>query len=118
MLPVSCGSGPLSCAADTDGWVRRPPREVQKVVNPSKPITADRVHLETLLQQFGLETLLNIDPNPINFVGVGILHSTKAQIGCLLRIEPNRDAQAYRVTLRTSNEAASMHLCTLLAAQL
>lgn len=32
-----------------------------------------------------------IDPNPDNFVSAGILNTKAALIGCLLRLEPNKD---------------------------
>lgn len=34
-----------------------------------------------------------IDPNPDNFVTAGILHTQSAQIGYLLRLEPNGQSQ-------------------------
>jgi Alpha adaptin AP2, C-terminal domain len=40
----------------------------------------------------GLGLLDGIDPNPDNFVCAGIVHSTLHQIGCLVRLEPNKQA--------------------------
>ena len=35
-----------------------------------------------------------IDPNPVNAVAAGVLHmSTGGKVGCLLRLEPNKDAK-------------------------
>ncbi len=34
-----------------------------------------------------------IDPKPENVVGAAILHTTNAQVGVLLRVEPNSEAQ-------------------------
>jgi AP-2 complex subunit alpha len=45
------------------------------------------------LSGFGLQLLRGIDPNPDNFVCAGIIHTKTIQIGCLLRLEPNRQAQ-------------------------
>ena len=42
---------------------------------------------------FYSQLLENIDPNPDNFVSAGIIHTRSAQIGCLLRLEPNKQAQ-------------------------
>ena len=42
---------------------------------------------------FGTSLLDGIDPNPENFVMAGIVHTRDAQIGCLLRLEPNKQAQ-------------------------
>ncbi|KAB1273309.1 AP-2 complex subunit alpha-1 [Camelus dromedarius] len=66
---------------------------------------------------FGSALLDNVDPNPENFVGAGIIQTKALQVGCLLRLEPNAQAQMYRLTLRTSKEPVSRHLCELLAQQ-
>lgn len=42
---------------------------------------------------FGMQLLDGIDPNPDNFVCAGIVHMRTQQVGCLLRLEPNRNAQ-------------------------
>lgn len=42
---------------------------------------------------FGLSCLVGIDPNQDNFVGAGIFHSRNQQVGVLLRLEPNKQAQ-------------------------
>lgn len=42
---------------------------------------------------FGMQLLDGIDPNPDNFVCAGIVHMRSQQVGCLLRLEPNRNAQ-------------------------
>ena len=34
-----------------------------------------------------------IDPNPDNFVCAGIIHTRAVQIGVLLRLEPNKQAE-------------------------
>ncbi len=39
---------------------------------------------------FGLCLLQGVDPNPDNFVSAGIIHTRNQQIGCLLRLEPNK----------------------------
>ena len=39
-----------------------------------------------------------VDPNPDNFVGAGIIHTKTAQIGYLLRLEPNNQAQVIFVS--------------------
>lgn len=45
------------------------------------------------LSGFGMQLLKGIDPNADNFVCAAILHTRTQQIGCLLRLEPNRQAQ-------------------------
>lgn len=42
---------------------------------------------------FGSALLEEVDPNPANFVGAGIIHTRTTQVGCLLRLEPSLQAQ-------------------------
>jgi len=44
----------------------------------------------------GLSVLDGVDPNPDNFVCAGIVHTTSYQIGCLIRLEPNKPAMVRR----------------------
>ena len=48
--------------------------------------------IKTKLIGFGMQLLEGIDPNPENYVTAGILHTKQQQIGCLLRLEPNKQA--------------------------
>ena len=41
---------------------------------------------------YGIGLLEGVDPNPDNFVCAGIIHTKIAQIGVLLRLEPNKAA--------------------------
>ena len=43
------------------------------------------------LSGFGLSVLPDIDPNPDNFVCAGIINASSTRVGCLLRLEPNRE---------------------------
>lgn len=45
---------------------------------------------------FGMQLLDGVDPNPDNMVCAGIIHTQGQQVGCLLRLEPNRQAQVCR----------------------
>lgn len=45
------------------------------------------------LMGFGMQLLEGIDPNPDNMVCAGIIHTQTQQVGCLMRLEPNRQAQ-------------------------
>lgn len=47
----------------------------------------------TKMLGFGMQLLDGIDPNPDNFVCAGIIHMRSQQVGCLLRLEPNKNAQ-------------------------
>lgn len=42
---------------------------------------------------FGVALLDGVDPNPANFVGAGVIHTKSTQVGCLLRLEPNTQAE-------------------------
>lgn len=42
---------------------------------------------------FGVQLLDGIDPNPDNMVCAGIIHTQTQQVGCLIRLEPNKQAQ-------------------------
>jgi AP-2 complex subunit alpha len=73
-----------------------PPREAQSVfpINLSKggELNHDR-HKEVISGQ-KLSILSDVDPNPNNLVGAGILHtSVDGKVGCLVRLEPNREAK-------------------------
>ena len=49
--------------------------------------------LGSRLAGFGMQLLEGVDPNPENFVCAGILHGRGVQVGSLLRLEPNKQAQ-------------------------
>lgn len=53
----------------------------------------DLAAARTKVLGFGMQLLDGIDPNPDNFVCAGIIHTRTQQIGCLLRLEPNKQAQ-------------------------
>ncbi|XP_062944788.1 AP-2 complex subunit alpha-1 isoform X1 [Cynocephalus volans] len=92
-----------------------PQQEAQKIFKANHPMDAEVTKAKLL--GFGSALLDNVDPNPENFVGAGIIQTKALQVGCLLRLEPNAQAQMYRLTLRTSKETVSRHLCELLAQQ-
>ncbi|XP_022173721.1 AP-2 complex subunit alpha [Myzus persicae] len=91
------------------------PQKSQKIFKASQPM--DQVSTRTKLSGFGMQLLDGIDPNPDNFVCAGIVHTKTQQIGCLLRLEPNKQAQMYRLTVRSSKEPVSIEICDLLADQ-
>lgn len=49
---------------------------------------------------FGMQLLDGIDPNPDNMVCAGIIHTQGQQVGCLLRLEPNRQAQVSQMVMK------------------
>lgn len=50
------------------------------------------------LSGFGMQLLDGIDPNPDNMVCAGIIHTQSHQVGCLMRLEPNKQAQVRNST--------------------
>ncbi|XP_071954711.1 AP-2 complex subunit alpha-2-like [Antedon mediterranea] len=92
-----------------------PSQEAQNIFKAALPM--DRQANNAKLIGFGMGLLENVDPNPDNFVCSGILKTRELQIGCLMRLEPNAQAQMYRLTLRTSRESVSKELCRLLTTQ-
>ncbi|KAI5934922.1 AP-2 complex subunit alpha-2 [Manis javanica] len=92
-----------------------PQQEVQNIFKAKHPMDTEITKAKII--GFGPALLEEVDPNPANFVGAGIVHTRTTQIGCLLRLEPNLQAQMYRLTLRTSKETVSQRLCELLSEQ-
>ena len=75
----------------------------------------DGEQIRQRLVGFGMKPLVGVDPNADNFCGAGILHTRALQIGCLLRIEPNRQAKMYRLTIRSSRAESAKYLCEMLS---
>ncbi|KAM3625270.1 uncharacterized protein V6R79_009391 [Siganus canaliculatus] len=92
-----------------------PQQEVQKIFKAQHPMDTEVTKAKIL--GFGVALLDGVDPNPANFVGAGVIHTKSTQVGCLLRLEPNTQAQMYRLTLRTSRDSVSQRLCDLLSEQ-
>lgn len=77
-----------------------PPREAQSVfpVNLTGGGELDHERQQQVISGQKLSVLPDVDPNPNNFVGAGVLHmSGEGKVGCLLRLEPNRDAKVRRL---------------------
>ncbi|XP_054826477.1 AP-2 complex subunit alpha-2 isoform X2 [Eublepharis macularius] len=92
-----------------------PQQEMQNIFKAKHPMDTEITKAKII--GFGTALLEEVDPNPANFVGAGIIHTKTIQIGCLMRLEPNLQAQMYRLTLRTSKETVSRRLCELLSEQ-
>jgi len=90
----------------------QPEQECQKIFQAKFPINTEENQKK--ITDFGLSSLAGIDPNPDNSVGAGIIKTKSAQIGCLLRLEPNKQANMYRLTIRSSNTSISSTFCQLL----
>ncbi|GAB6027152.1 AP-2 complex subunit alpha [Chamberlinius hualienensis] len=89
--------------------------EAQKIFKAATPM--DNEAIKTKVSGFGIQILKNVDPNPDNFVCAGIIHLKSQQVGLLMRLEPNRQAQMFRLTLRSNRESVSTQLCKLLSEQ-
>ncbi|KAM9461175.1 AP-2 complex subunit alpha-2 isoform 1-T1 [Clarias gariepinus] len=92
-----------------------PQQEVQKIFKAKHSMDTEITKAKII--GFGTALLDGVDPNPSNFVAAGIIHTKTIQVGCLLRLEPNVQAQMYRLTLRTSRDTVSQRLCELLSEQ-
>jgi AP-2 complex subunit alpha len=73
-----------------------PPREAQSIfpidLNTSGQL--DLARYRQIVSGLQLNVLSDIEPNPNNIVAAGVLHmSEEGKVGCLLRLEPNRDAK-------------------------
>lgn len=66
-------------------------QRAQRVFKAQQPL--DLPAARNKLLGFGMQLLDGIDPNPDNMVCAGIIHTQGQQVGCLLRLEPNRQAQ-------------------------
>ncbi|CAM5131290.1 unnamed protein product [Natator depressus] len=78
----------------------QPQQEAQKIFKANHPMDSEVTKAKLL--GFGCALLDKVDPNPDNYVGAGIIQTKSLQVGCLLRLEPNAQAQMYRLTLRTT----------------
>ncbi|XP_067332028.1 AP-2 complex subunit alpha-2 isoform X4 [Channa argus] len=93
----------------------QPQQEAQKIFKANHSM--DTEVLKAKLLGLGMALLDNVDPNPENYVCAGVIQTKSQQVGCLLRLEPNAQAQMYRLTLRCSKDSVSRRLCELLAQQ-
>ncbi|KAJ7225512.1 adaptin N terminal region-domain-containing protein [Mycena pura] len=94
-----------------------PPREAQQVF----PIELDSVgqldlpKYRQVVTGHRLNNLEEVDPNPNNIVAAGVLHmSIDGKVGCLLRLEPNREAKLCRLTVRSTSEEVASEVLKLI----
>uniref|UniRef100_U5EX15 AP-2 complex subunit alpha n=1 Tax=Corethrella appendiculata TaxID=1370023 RepID=U5EX15_9DIPT len=90
-------------------------QRAQRVFKAQQPL--DLAGARNKLTGFGMQLLDGIDPNPDNMVCAGIIHTQLHQVGCLLRLEPNKQAFMFRLTIRSSKETVTSEICELLADQ-
>ncbi|KAL0071969.1 hypothetical protein AAF712_000892 [Marasmius tenuissimus] len=83
------------------------PRESQMVfpITLNKAAQLDTARHKEIVSGHRLNVLSDIDPNPSNIVAAGVLHmSVEGKVGCLLRLEPNKEAKLCRITVRSTSE--------------
>ena len=68
------------------------PREAQKIF---KGYDVSTENTRRTLQGLKWGILDGVDPNPRNFVGATVLHTTAGKFGCLLRLEPNHENKVF-----------------------
>jgi len=71
-------------------------REAQTIfsINLTPSGQLDLIKYRQVVSGHKLNILDDIDPNPNNLVAAGVLHmSVEGKVGCLLRLEPNREAK-------------------------
>uniref|UniRef100_A0A4W4E6E9 AP-2 complex subunit alpha n=1 Tax=Electrophorus electricus TaxID=8005 RepID=A0A4W4E6E9_ELEEL len=88
-----------------------PQQEVQKIFKAKHSMDTEVTKAKII--GFGTALLDGVDPNPSNFVGAGVIHTKTIQVGCLLRLEPNTQAQASCSVKRTHIHAALYTLMTI-----
>ncbi|KAI4905326.1 hypothetical protein NFI96_001769 [Prochilodus magdalenae] len=71
-----------------------PQQEVQKIFKAKHSMDTEITKAKII--GFGTALLDGVDPNPSNFVGAGVIHTKTIQVGCLMRLEPNMQAQYLR----------------------
>jgi len=84
-----------------------PPREAQSIfpINLNKGGELNHDRYKEVISGQKLSVLSDVDPNPNNLVSAGVLHtSVEGKVGCLLRLEPNREAKLCRITVRSTSE--------------
>ncbi|CAF4690086.1 unnamed protein product [Rotaria sp. Silwood1] len=95
--------------------LEKPNQECQKIFPAKFPMIHDDCCQK--LEGFGWSSLIGIDVNAENFCGAGIIHTVSQQVGCLYRLEPNKQAKMYRLTIRASKDGVAKRLVELLEDQ-
>ncbi|KAH6917381.1 AP-2 complex subunit alpha [Coprinopsis sp. MPI-PUGE-AT-0042] len=93
-----------------------PPREAQSVfpINLDSTGQLDIQKNRKVVSGHCLNVLDDIDPNTNNLVAGGVLHtSVDGKVGCLLRLEPNREAKLCRLTCRSTSEDVASEVLKL-----
>jgi hypothetical protein len=105
----------LAAADFFERWkqIGGPPREAQQIFAFKLTSTGevDTKRHRKVVTGARVGCLDNVDPNPVNLVGAGVLHMSNAgKVGCLLRSEPNREA---KVSASTGHQCVGPSLTRL-----
>jgi len=95
-----------------------PPREAQSIfpIALNEAGNLDLAKNREVVTGHRFNVLDGVDPNPNNLVAAGVLHtSVDGKVGCLLRMEPNKDAKLCRITVRSTSEEVAAEVQKLLA---
>ncbi|KAF8335471.1 Adaptor protein complex AP-2 alpha subunit [Cantharellus anzutake] len=95
-----------------------PPREAQKIypIHLDASGNVDYPRNQRVVAGSRFQLLQDVDPNPINIVASGVLHTSGGgKVGCLIRVEPNKEAELCRLTVRSTSEVVSGEILALLA---
>ncbi|KAG6813786.1 hypothetical protein H0H92_007198 [Tricholoma furcatifolium] len=93
-----------------------PPREDQAIfpISLNNAGQLDLAKYRQVVSGHRLNLLDDVDPNPNNLVAAGVLHmSVEGKVGCLLRLEPNKEAKLCRLTLRSTSETVATEVRNL-----
>lgn len=93
--------------------LQAPAQETQNIFTAKYPI--DIATVSEKLSGFGLSVLTGVDPNAENFVSAGVLNMRSVLIGCLLRLEPNKQTNMFRLTIRSSSDVLTQQMCSILS---
>jgi len=111
---------PLNATTFFERWkqIGGPPREQQEIFKIKKTEDGEMMKSSKMAQLVAgmkLNILEQIDPNPNNLVGAGVLNtSANGKVGCLMRLEPNEKAHLARITVRTTNDLVSAELIKII----
>jgi AP-2 complex subunit alpha len=95
-------------------WKQLGDVEAQSVFRSGSNIDLEKVR--KVVSGFQLQILENLDPNPDNIVSAGIFNMSQGvKDGILVRVEPIKDKQIYRVTVKSTNSTASQSVHDVLA---
>ncbi|KAG6899500.1 hypothetical protein C0993_009675 [Termitomyces sp. T159_Od127] len=87
-----------------------PPREDQTIFSITLNDTGhpSMAKYRQVVSGHQLSLLDGVDTNPNNLVAAGVLHmSVEGKVGCLLRLEPNKEAKLCRLTVRSTSETVA-----------